>query len=76
MSEAHPLKSYRDHHIPALSQEAMARLIGVDRLTIHRWETGKRKPDRKFLAKITENTGIPARDLRPDLVELLGAADA
>lgn len=71
----HPLKTYRDRHDPALSQQDLAELIGVDRMTVHRWESGKRKPDPEYLAKITEKTGISARDLRPDLVELLGAAE-
>lgn len=72
MAEDHPLKSYRDSQQPPMSQQALADLLNVDRLTVHRWETNKRKPGPEHLPKITEKTGIPARDLRPDLVELLG----
>ena len=41
--------------------------VGVDRATVHRWETGERKPDEKILPKLSEVTGIPVRELRPDL---------
>lgn len=73
MIETHPLKSYRERQDPPLSQQALAEKLDVDRLTIHRWETNKRKPGLDHLPKITERTGIPARELRPDLVELLGS---
>jgi transcriptional regulator with XRE-family HTH domain len=68
----HPLKKFRKEQHPQLSQKELADILGKDRLTIHRWETGKRKPGRFDIEKITEKTGIQARDLRPDLVELLG----
>lgn len=37
-----------------LSQHDIAELIGVSRISIHRWETGKTKPS-KFLAKQLKN---------------------
>jgi DNA-binding XRE family transcriptional regulator len=37
-----------------LSQDDIAELIGVSRISIHRWETGKTKPS-KFLLKQLKN---------------------
>lgn len=52
-----------------MSQHALADLLGVDRLTVVRWESGERKPDEKLLPVIEKKTGVAAKDLRPDLVE-------
>ncbi len=35
-----------------ISQEAMARELGVDPGTLGRWESGQRKPKGKYLAKV------------------------
>jgi len=70
MDSIHPLRTYRESQEPPLSQADLARLLGVGRPTIHRWETGSRKPDVELLTTITEKTGIPARELRPDLIGL------
>lgn len=67
--DAHPIRQFRERQVPPLSQEDLADQIGVDRVTVARWESGDRKPDPTLLAKIVEITGIPARDLRPDLAE-------
>lgn len=66
----HPLRAFRTEK--GLSQQELANLLGRNRITIHRWESGKRLPDKDDLSVITEKTGIPARNLRPDLAELLG----
>jgi transcriptional regulator with XRE-family HTH domain len=71
MEAAHPLKSYRERHRPPLSKADLAGVLGVARLTVHRWETGKRRIDRDLLKKVSEKTGIPSRKLRPDLAELM-----
>jgi len=68
----HPLKSYRDNH--GLSQAALGERIGVDRITVWRWENGKRQPSPAQCKLLTEATGIPARKLRPDLADLLERA--
>lgn len=68
MSETSPIKSYRDKQKPPLSQAELAARLNVTRFTVMRWEAGA-KPDLDLLSKITEQTGIPARELRPDLVE-------
>ena len=70
MQADHPLKAYRFKH--ELSQAALADQLGVSRHTVIRWETGDRKVDRSKLAYVSQITGIPAKDLRPDLAELFG----
>jgi transcriptional regulator with XRE-family HTH domain len=70
MESIHPLRTYRESQEPPLSQADLARRLGVGRPTLHRWETGARKPDVRLLPTITEKTGIPARELRPDLIGL------
>lgn len=67
---AHPLTTFRESQEPKLTQPDLARLLGVGRSTVYRWETGDRKPDVELLPRITEKTGIPARELRPDLIGL------
>lgn len=46
-----------------------ARLLGVSRAAVSRWESGHRKPAICLLPKIEKLTGIPRRKLRPDLFE-------
>lgn len=69
MEASHPLRSYRFRQSPRMSQQALADKLGVGRLTVLRWEKGERKPDEKLLPKIEQETGIPPKDLRQDLIE-------
>lgn len=68
MSDIHPIKAYRERQNPALSQGELAERLGVTRFTIIRWEKGSPVDD-KFLPAVSNETGIPAKELRPDLVE-------
>jgi DNA-binding transcriptional regulator YiaG len=56
MEAVHPLKAYRETN--NLKPADLARLLGVSRATVHRWETGERKPSRDKLPVIKEKTGI------------------
>lgn len=67
MSITHPLTEFRKNHEPPLTQAALAEILGVDRGTVTRWELGTRKIDDALLLIVSERTGIPARNLRPDL---------
>lgn len=67
----HALKIYREAQSPRLSQANLAEKLGVARFTIIRWESGDRKIDDSFLPEISKRTGIPAKELRPDLIERL-----
>lgn len=71
---AHPLRAFRDRQTPKLSQKGLAELLGVARETVSRWESGIRNVDDDCLPKVVEKTGIPATELRPDLVRLLAPA--
>jgi transcriptional regulator with XRE-family HTH domain len=75
MEGIHPLKHFRDTHKPPLSRAELARILGVARPTVHRWESGERKIDRELLPTVSEKTGIAPRLLRPDLAELIGDAE-
>jgi len=69
MQSAHPLKSYRQSQNPKLSQAELAGRLGVARLTVLRWETGERNIDPRLLPRVCEQTGISAKELRPDLAK-------
>jgi len=68
----HPLTKYRADQ--NLSQPELAERLGVGRSTVHRWESGERLIDRKRVASIAELTGIPVKELRPDLAEIFGGS--
>lgn len=72
MEHNHPLRTYRTGR--DLTQDALAKELGVSSITVSRWETGARKIDTDLLSEISTKTGIPKRQLRPDLAELLGEA--
>lgn len=63
------LKAYRA--AAKLTQGEAAELAAVARETWARWETGAIKIDENRLPAISEMTGIPKRDLRPDLAEVM-----
>lgn len=70
---SHPLAQFRNEK--GLSPADLARLLGVTRPTIHRWESGERQIGRDKLDGVSEKTGIPARNLRPDLAQHFEAAE-
>lgn len=69
MHAIHPLRTFRKNHEPKLSQAGLAEMLGVARLTVLRWENDQRKIDDDLLPMVSDKTGIPAKDLRPDLFE-------
>ena len=69
MATDHPLKKYRTDR--GLTQEALGGELGVTGVTVSRWETGARKIDDDLVQLIADRTGIRARELRPDLAELM-----
>ena len=68
------LKDYRLDR--GLTQDALAKELGVDPITVSRWETGARKIDDGLLPRVSEVTGIPKTELRPDLARLLEQPDS
>jgi transcriptional regulator with XRE-family HTH domain len=65
----HPLRIYRQSQTPPLTKADLARKLRVSKTTVARWEKGIRKIEPHLLPGIAERTGIPAKDLRPDLIE-------
>lgn len=60
-----PIEQYRKG--AGLSREQIAAEIGVDPVTVWRWENGKVLVPTERLAKIESVTGIPRQKLRPDI---------
>jgi ribosome-binding protein aMBF1 (putative translation factor) len=58
MAEEHPLRVWRDAQSPKLSQEALGLKLGVDGLTISRWERHDTEPQKRQWEKIEEITGL------------------
>ncbi len=52
----HPLRSFREKL--KISQDDLARLLGVKPISISRWERGTRVPARRLWPTIKEKTGI------------------
>lgn len=69
--DIHPLRTYRLSKTPRQSQDDLAQQLGVSRLTVLRWETGISKIDESNVVNVARSTGIPVKDLRPDLVKRL-----
>ncbi len=61
MEKRHPLAEYRATH--GLTMAEFGALIGVDKGTISRWESGDRFPGREFWTRIREITGLGVDDL-------------
>jgi len=66
--EANPIKAYRERQIPPLSQGEFGDRVGVTRFTVLRWEKGE-PIDEKKLPAVSKEIGVPAKELRRDLVE-------
>lgn len=67
--DMHPLRTYRLSKTPRQSQADLAQQLGVSRLTVLRWESGIRKIDERKVFDIAKIIGVPAKELRPDLLE-------
>lgn len=56
MTADHPLKLWRDRE--GLSQEALGVLLGVDAMTVSRWERRDTEPQKRQWDKIEETTKL------------------
>ena len=68
------LKAFRERHNPPLSQSDLADKFGVSRVTVTRWESGSRQPNRDVLPTVLRITGLPLSEIRPDLAKLIAYA--
>lgn len=74
MPELKVLKDYRTGR--GLTQDALAKELGVHAITVSRWETGARQIETDLVPRIAEKTGIPPSDLRPDLASIINPIEA
>lgn len=69
-----PLKALSDwREREGLNKARAAAKLDVPRATYFRWEKGARKIGLGSLPKVQQITGIPMRELRPDLAEVIAA---
>lgn len=61
--QVHPLRKFREGQQPPLKQEDLARMLGVSKATISRWEAGERFPDRDSWPLLKEITGLGSDEL-------------
>lgn len=59
----HPLQIFRETQRPEWTRDKLAGEFGVTRVTIWRWETGERFPEREHWPKIRNLTGLSAEEL-------------
>lgn len=72
MANKHPLAVYRKQ--TGITQKTLAKELGVAEMTVSRWELRERSIGIKNLDLVSEKTGIPKRELRPDLAEHMEAS--
>lgn len=64
MSEnAHPFAQFRLAQEPRLTQDDLGAKLGVDGMTVSRWERGDHLPRKRLWPKIEEVTGVTPSQL-------------
>lgn len=62
------IKEFRERQTPVWSQARFGDAVGVSRFTVLRWErTGKIGEEK--LPEVSKLLDVPAKELRPDLIE-------
>jgi transcriptional regulator with XRE-family HTH domain len=61
-ASVHPLADCR-RRLGNISQDAFGEKVGVDGMTVSRWERGESLPRRRFWPKIEELTGRPIAEI-------------
>ena len=72
MSKQHPLSKYREKH--GITMVQLAKELGCGQPIISMIEAGTRMPSPVFALQIQKKTGIPFREMRPDLADIFGDA--
>ncbi len=70
----HPLCKYRCEN--GLTLKDIAVMVGVEHASLSRIESGRQNPSAELASRIAKATGIPFRDLRPDVYRLFFPEDA
>jgi transcriptional regulator with XRE-family HTH domain len=68
----HPLQKFRAER--KWTQAELARFLGVSAANLNRWERRRRQISIRQIPTISEKTGIPPRELRPDWGEIIAVA--
>ena len=68
----HPLCKYRAQ--TKISLDVIANQLGLAKGTLSRIESGKLLPSIELTAKLSQATGIHAREFRPDIAKMFGGA--
>lgn len=69
MTAGTAIKAYRTGK--GLTQKEFGAKFGVTDVTVWRWEKGARQVDPALVPVVSAETGIPPKEIRPDLAELL-----
>jgi ribosome-binding protein aMBF1 (putative translation factor) len=56
--EVHPIAKFRLSQSPPETQESLGAKIGVDGMTVSRWERGESLPQKRNWSRLEEVTGI------------------
>lgn len=62
MDDRHPITKCRER-MGGITQEAFGDLVGVDGVTVGRWERGESLPRRKFWRKLENLIGKPIAEI-------------
>jgi ribosome-binding protein aMBF1 (putative translation factor) len=58
-NEIHPIVQFRLSQTPQETQDSLGAKVGVDGMTISRWERGESVPQKRNWSRLEEVTGIP-----------------
>lgn len=70
----HPVRAFRLSQTPKLPMKKLADRIGTSTANLSRIENGLQPVSEILLPKLLAETGIPAKQLRPDLAEMFAEA--
>jgi transcriptional regulator with XRE-family HTH domain len=65
------IKAYRLSQTPRLTLKGLGDQVSRSKATISKIENNLQLPSPKLAKALSEITGVPAKELRPDLAELL-----
>lgn len=69
----HPIAAFRKAQVPPLTQDELGEKIGVDGMTVSRWERGESLPQRKHWPTIERVTGVTPGQMTTAYASLMGA---
>lgn len=70
------LREWRLAHSDVQTLDKAAGLFGVSAVSVHRYETGERSIKPTLVQHISEVTGIPPHELRPDIFPAPATSEA